>query len=227
MTGDDVLLLTLQHGDSFFPGGSVSFSWGLEGLQRDGLLRNATDLRGFVEGQLLGRWATCDRPAIVAAHRCHESLQDVAAVDAALDAVTLPMHLREGSCRCGSALLNVHEKLASPGAAPYRAMVRAGDAKGHLAAVQGLLFGRIGMPESPVVAISAHTTVVTLLGAAVRLGIVGHVDSQRILTDSRALIAEILTDDLVPDIDSLSSYVPVAEIAVMRHETQDSRLFFN
>ena len=227
MKADEVLLLTLQHGDSFFPSGAVSFSWGLEGLHRDGLVGNASELQGFLEGQLLGRWATCDRPALVAAYRAFGDLEEVAAVDAALHALTLPEHLREGSRRCGSALLTVHQKLATPQAADYRAMVRSGEAKGHLAAIQGLLFGQIEIPESAIVAISAHTMAAALLSAAVRLGIVGHIDGQRILTNLRPLILEIAAEEPSPNLDSLSSYMPATEIAVMRHETRDVRLFFN
>ena len=37
------LLAALQHADSFFPSGTVSFSWGLEALRADGLVRNADD----------------------------------------------------------------------------------------------------------------------------------------------------------------------------------------
>jgi len=33
--GIGAVLVALQHGDSFFPGGAVSFSWGLEALRAD------------------------------------------------------------------------------------------------------------------------------------------------------------------------------------------------
>jgi urease accessory protein len=37
------LLAALQHADSFFPSGTASFSWGLEALRADGLVRTADD----------------------------------------------------------------------------------------------------------------------------------------------------------------------------------------
>jgi urease accessory protein len=99
---DRALLLALQHGDSFFPSGAVAFSWGLEGLVRDGLVRDKESLFGFVESQLLGRWQNCDLPAVLAAYAARGDLQSVAAVDAALDALTLPTQLRLGSRRSAS-----------------------------------------------------------------------------------------------------------------------------
>ena len=224
---DDTLLLTLQHGDSFFPTGSIAFSWGLEGLHRDGLVRNAEELLGFIEGQLLGRWGTCDLPAILLAYRSRGALDEVAAVDAALETLTLPQQLREGSRKSGAALLGVHEKLGTSGAAPYRAMVRSVTVAGHLPAVQGLLWFHIGASEASACAMSAHAATVGLLGAAVRLAIVGHLDAQRILTKTHAVIKDIIAGRPASDLDQLSSYAPAAEIAAMRHETRDARLFFN
>ena len=51
------LLLMLQHGDSFFPSGGLSFSWALEGLCGDDELRGSDALFHFVIGQLRARWA--------------------------------------------------------------------------------------------------------------------------------------------------------------------------
>lgn len=223
---DGALLLALQHGDSFFPSGAIAFSWGLEGLCRDGLVRDHKELLGFVEGQLLGRWRTCDRPAVLAAYRARGDLRGVTDVDLALDALTLPTHLREGSRRCGAALLSVHYKLDNVGAAPYRALVRAEDVPGHLAAVQGLLWYRAGVAEASVAAMSAHSLVIALLGAAVRLAVIGHIDAQRILMRCHPLIEEAAMG-ASPNVDEFSSYTPAAEIAAMRHESRDSRLFFN
>ena len=227
MNDDLALLLSLQHGDSFFPTGSVAFSWGLEGLCRDGLVRDSDDVLGFIQGQVLGRWATCDLPAVLAAYRARGNLAQVAAVDAALDAITLPLHLREGSCRCGAAMLGVHDKLGTAAAGPYRRMVRSGIVPGHLAIVQGLLWFHLGVSESSVAAISAHAATVSMLGAAIRLSVVGHIDAQRILATARQAIVEILANPPSSDVDTFSSYGPAAEISIMRHETRDSRLFFN
>ena len=50
---DPSFLALLQHGDSFFPGGATSFSWGLEGLCADGIVVDADDVSAFVTGHTL------------------------------------------------------------------------------------------------------------------------------------------------------------------------------
>ncbi len=220
------LLATLQHGDSFFPSGGVSFSWGLESLCAEGLVADETDVRRFVQGQLGHRWATCDRPALIAAHRAGRNLESVALVDAELEALALPQGLRVGSRRAGGALLNAHERLETRHAKEYRRMVKTGAAFGHLPVVQGLAWGAVGLAEEEAAAVSAHTLCVALLGAALRLGIIGHVGAQRILDDMRPEMTRLLSLP-VPQAGGFSACTPAADIAVMRHETAEVRLFAN
>ena len=60
-------LVLLQHGDSFFPSGAVSFSWGLETLADDGRVHSADSVSEFLVNQIRYRWATSDRAALAAA----------------------------------------------------------------------------------------------------------------------------------------------------------------
>ena len=45
MTEFTSLLASLQQSDSFFPSGSMAFSWGLEALQQDGLVTDVAKPR--------------------------------------------------------------------------------------------------------------------------------------------------------------------------------------
>ena len=226
MPDPERLLTALQHGDSFFPSGAVSFSWGLETLCAAGSVTNEADVRGFVEGQLSHRWATCDRPALLAAQRAGSDLNGVARVDEEVEALALPRGLRVGSRRAGGSLLNTHERLETPQAHGYRRLMKSGAAFGHLPVVQGLVWNAVGLSEDDAAALSAHTLCVGLLGAALRLGIIGHMASQRTLRAMRSEIGRLLALP-VPAPGDLSAYTPAADIAAMRHETAEVRLFAN
>jgi urease accessory protein len=220
------LLGALQHADSFFPSGAVSFSWGLETLFADRKVATPQQLAAFVEGQLRQRWATCDVCALTAVFRAQGNLDRVAAVDGIVEAMTLAPELRDGSRRAGTSLLNVHAKLDTPGAAEYRGRVRGGLACAHLPVVQGLVWRACGMTEETCRAISAHTLCTGLVGAALRLGMVGHLDAQKTLLKVRPVVAALLKLEPAAN-DAICAYTPEAEIASMRHEQQDSRLFAN
>ena len=220
------LLTMLQHADSFFPSGTVSFSWGIETLGADGKIINAGDVERFVAHQLSGRWATSDRPVLAAAHAAGRDLQEVLAADWLMEASSLAHEQRAGSRRMGAALLNIHARLETPGALDYQTRARAGVAPGHVAAVQGMLWHALGVDADDACRIAAHGLTVGLLGAALRLGIIGHIDSQAILGRLHPVIEDILSAPPVV-LDELHTYAPVADIAMMRHETQESRLFYN
>ena len=226
MTELDQLLITLQHGDSVFPSGALSFSWGLEQLASDGVVASAADIERFLDQQLRLRWAGCDRAVLTAAYHAGDDLDRVVEADTVLDAMTLPHALRAGSTRAGAALLSVHLRLKSPRAAAYDHRIRDGAAPGHLAVVQGLLWGGLGLDAATAAAMSGYGFAIAVLSAAVRLGLIGHLAAQEILSAVRPTVAALCAAP-VPPLSALSSYAPLADIAAMRHETADLRLFVN
>ena len=223
---DPSFLALLQHGDSFFPGGATSFSWGLEGLCADGIVVDADDVSAFVAGQLSGRWAGFDWPVTRHAFDHADDLDALCGVDARVEAQTLACELRVGSRRAGAALLGVHARLGTPRADAYRRRIARGDALGHLAIVQGMVWRGAGVGRDALGALSAHSLCIGLLGAAVRLGVIGHVDAQRILTRVAEPVAEALDRPACP-IEEIAAFAPQTEIASMRHETAEIRLFMN
>jgi urease accessory protein len=218
-------LAVLQFGDSFFPSGAVSFSWGLEGLSDSGVVTGADAVRVFVVGQLRARWAEFDRPVVVAAHQARMSLEVVTAIDAQVEMQPCA-ELRSASRRMGEAMLSVFARLGIGEAATYRGLVKQGDALGHLAAMQGYLWGRADLSERDAVALSAHTFITGLLGAGIRLGCLSHIDARQILIAARQEAANLAAQP-VPTIGEPSAYAVEAEIAVMRHANNSLRVFAN
>lgn len=218
------LLCTLQHGDSFFPSGAVAFSYGLETLCADSYVTTVEEVERFLWGQLRGRWASCDRGVLMAAFRAGDDLEGVERADALQEAVALPRELREGSRWVGAALLRVHAELGTRNAEAFQARVSAGRTPGHLAAVQGLVCRGVGLREEQACAVSAHGLCVALLGAALRLGVIGHVGAQRLLAGLRPALADLLAAP-PPALKDVHGFAPLAEVAAMRHETQAGRLF--
>jgi urease accessory protein len=220
------LLKALQQADSFFPSGATAFSWGIETLIADRAADLRADLLPVLIAQLEERWATFDRGVLACAFEADGNVQVLASIDAEVEAMLLPAELREGSRRAGASLLDVHQRLGTRGATDYRSAVRSGMARGHLAVVQGTVWRALGLTGLQAQAISAHAFCVSLLGAAVRLGVIGHMQSQRALSAAQEVIAQLLQRP-APPLDACYSFTPQLDIAAMRHETQAARLFVN
>lgn len=226
MTDSLQLLRLMQDGDSFFPSGAVSFSWGLETLCEDGIVKSEDDVARFVSAQLSQRWFQFDRPIVIAAAQASREIERLAEIDKIADARTLPAEIRSGSRRAGKGMLSIHIQLMTEGAREYWTLVESGEARGHLAPMQGFLWSRRGIAPQEAALMSAHTLCTGLLGVVVRLGVIGHIGAQRILRNVQHQIAEFAAIPPV-GLGDIHSFMPQAEIGSMRHETAEMRLFAN
>ncbi|MBM4259284.1 MAG: urease accessory protein UreF [Deltaproteobacteria bacterium] len=222
MTNPPEILTLLQHGDSFFPSGAFASSWGLETLHADGKVTDAVSLTRFIAGQLRLRWARCDRVALISTYRAGDALAQVAQIDAELEALALARDLREASRRAGRALLRTHAQLATRNAATYLEWIKTGQAYGHVPVAQGVVWRGVGLSEEAATMLSGHGLCLTFVSVAIRLGIISHIEAQQILGQLHAPLLEILH---LPPPPFMSSFSPLTDVAIMRHETQSVRLF--
>lgn len=244
------LLLALQLGDSFFPSGGSAFSWGLESMQCDGMVSSAEQVFGAMSGLVEQRWAGFDRPLLRAAHaaswRPHPSagpspidriddgpanaaitpFDALIALDELCEAMSLNAGARSASRRLGFTQLRVHGELGLANAAGYLQVVRAGRAIGHLPVAQGLVWASLGLSIEDTEAMSAFSLCTAVAGAAIRMGVLGHIDAQKLLMRMRARIAAVL-DTPAPDLDAMWTGAPALDIAALRHEPRAARLFAN
>lgn len=226
MTDRHSLLKVLQSADSFFPGGATSISSGLEGLTQDNVLKSEDDVANFVFGQLRSRWAVFDRGIVIESGKNAANCEGLAEIDQIVEAQTLSQSARDGSKRTGNALLGVHVKLETPFAGKLQDLIQSEKAHGHNCVVQGMVWKQCGSEISDIEIMSAHCFMVGLVGAALRLGFIGHVGAQKIISRCHDLVKNLISVD-APDISSLSAFTPQQEIALMRHENTSNRLFIN
>lgn len=220
MAEAESLLIALQMGDSAFPSGGFAFSWGLETLKADRMVTDAAGVAAFVRTLLGRRWATAERPVLRGAVGADPAR--LGALDREVEAMTLAAELRECSRRAGRSLLRAHARLATPGVAGYREAIAEGRALGHLPVAQAVAWTGAGMTADAVEALSAWTLVAALGQAAVRLALIGPLQAQAMLAGLRPEIADLLA---TPCPERPHAFTPAAEIAAMRHETGEARLF--
>jgi urease accessory protein len=217
------LLLMLQFGDSAFPAGGFAFSWGLEGLAADGLIDDGADVAEIIHQQLTQRWNTMDRILLGRAHAA-PGVDAMMRVDRLAEAATPSAAMRVGSRRAGRALLGVCARLNLPGVPEYRSVVADDSFLGHLAVVQGVVFRAAGLPLALAELLSGWAVIGSLTSAAVRLGLIGHIEALGIAAQSRATLAGLLGTPIAEDAE-LSSFTPLADIAVTRNGLRHTQMF--
>jgi urease accessory protein len=222
----DVTLLQLV--DGLFPAGGYAHSLGLETYAQEGIVRDRAGVEAFVLAHLEGGAGPCDAVAVTSALR-HARAGDLAAceaLDATLEAMKPARPLREASAQMGRQALRALAAISDDARlAAFRAAVEARRTPGHHAVVFGLAGAAFGWAPEDAAAGFLYQGAAMLVGASLRLLALGQVDGQRTLAALGPAIARLAraAADAAPG--DLASFGPGLEVAAMRHERLDARLF--
>ena len=220
------LLAALQLGDSRFPSGAFSHSFGLETLIAEGSVRAPDELAQALDVQLRERLARADVPALLAAHAWAGDLATVCAVDRELRAVKLTLEDRQGSERMGRRLATEVLRLApDPALDGFLTAVREGRAPGNHAVALGLAGRALGLEGRDAALVACYTSAAALVSAAQRLLRLGHGAAQELLLGAWPAMTEALRIAEGVDWRELCPCAPGFDVASARHERAPSRLF--
>ena len=221
-------LALMQLADSFFPSGTYTFSHGLEALVQQNKIQQPEDVVAFLQILLQNKIATCDLVALIHAYRAStaDELEAIKQIDARLFAQTLIDTIRKTQQQSGRALLLVAQSTWQ-----HRQLV-ALDREGALKqfhCLHPIVFGVVANVADLTITDTAlaflHGFVTGVLGAAIRLGILGHLQAQKILLVLAPDIERAYTVASTMSLDEMWSGTPAIDIAQMRHSKLSSRLF--
>lgn len=214
----------LQTTDSLFPTGAFSHSGGLEGLTGEGILRTAEDAERAIEEILRHSFARVDLPVCGLAHRAALA-GDVAALvnlDGLVHSLKAPREAREASQSLGRRRLRIVQSLEE-----FRHRVEEDRTVGHQAVVTGMHGALEGISREETMLAFAYGTAAGLVSSAMKLLPLGQTRAQALLSRLGASMAETVraADGLGPE--DLGSFLPLLDIAAMRHEVARTRLFIS
>lgn len=221
-------LVLMQLSDSFFPSGSFTLSHGLESLVQAGQLVNPEDLPCFLRLLLRNKIGPTDGVALIHAYR-GSAIADLDAVrqaDTLLFAQTLIAKTRETQRKSGRALLMV---ATSTWQDSQLEILNQDAATGKFHGLHPVVFavvGRVaGLSEQDTVLAFLHSFVTGLLGAAIRLSVLGHLQAQKVLLQLAPDIEATYQTAASLSLDQMWSCTPAIDIAQMRHQKLEYRLF--
>jgi urease accessory protein len=208
-----------------FPVGAFAYSHGLEWAQEAGDVTDAAGLQAWLADLLEHGAARNDAVLFVVAHRALAAADDAALAEAAEIALALASseERRLETVTQGDAFLIAAAKswpcaalerlrAAWPGPAAYPVAVAAA-AQGHgIAAAEALPAFLLGLVSN-------------LVSAAVRLGIVGQTDGQRVIAALVPAVTALAAELRDATLDDLGGAAFRSDLAALRHETQYTRLF--
>ena len=213
------LLAALQLGDSAFPSGAFTQSYGLETLVAERAVLSASDVEAVLAAHLRHRLAKSDLPAMLAAHRAatHTDVDLVIRIDAALTAIKMTREERQASHRMGARLMTETRRLA-----PHPILESSPENAAVAFALAGLAMG-LSARESAFT--YAYSFASSLVSASMRLLRIGHGEAQAALRRSHPEIERAVDDAETVPWEALCPFAPRLEMAAARHERSPARLF--
>ena len=207
----DALMTLVQWLSPAFPTGGFAYSHGMEQVIADGGIRSAADLEAW--------------------------LADVLRFGAGRqDAILLSASLQPGADHAALAALS---RAVQPSAERLRETIDQGEAfartvaaltgqaalSGPLPVAFGAAAAGLGLPAAQVIALYLHAFASNLVSAAVRFVPLGQTEGQAALAALHPLIASLAETASTLGTDALESAALGADLAAMRHETLDVRIF--
>jgi len=221
-------LALMQLADSFFPSGSYTLSHGLESLVQAGKITSAEDIETFIRLLLCNKVGSTDLVALAHAYRASaaSNLEDICEIDALLFAQTPIEKTRSAQRQSGRALLMVASKTWPH---PQLETLSQQTASGQLNCLHPVVFAVVaqiaGLDEQTALVAFVHSFVTGVLGAAIRLGAIGHLQAQQIRLSLSADMMKVCQEASRLPMDEMWSCTPLIDLAQMRQSKLSRRLF--
>jgi urease accessory protein len=218
----------LQMSDSFFPTGLYATSNGLEALSKVKKLKSK-DISQFITVYLKQVIGPSDCTALGNAYESCKK-RDLAALlntDESLYFMRIIEETRSASVRSGSQLLKCvssfvkHKKMLKD----YQNAISTGNATGIYSVSFGVAAWSLDIPKNKAGLILLYGFTVSVIGAALRLGILQHFDGQEIIHELRPVILESVLKNIDRPVSKMWQFAPGLDILQMKHEMMSSKMF--
>ncbi|MGG1635578.1 urease accessory protein UreF [Paenibacillus sp. NRS-1760] len=230
MNNDMKWLAMQQLLDSALPIGGFSHSFGLETMVQDGRMNRSAQLYDYASAMLMQSWASSDAMVIKAVYRDAPkgNWEKVWAIERIVHLQRVASETRSGVEKIGRRLLQlaaaIHPQLDW---SPLLEAMKAGNCFASHPLSHGYACWVLGISEEKAIQGYLYTCIVTCVNSALRLMSMGQTEGQSLIARLIPLTADALEIVRAMEPEQAYSNMPMAEMAMMRHERLYSRLFMS
>lgn len=227
--GAAFLARTLQFGDSMFPIGGFSFSCGLESAIQKGVVADAAALHGFTR-TAVEQAARGDGVALIAAHRAatEDDIDTLIGIDKLVEARKLSEEMRTMSVRMGKKFTEMGvQMVGAPLLCQWRDRIESSATPGCYPVALAINFAVQRLPARGAFVVHQYGVAAAILGAALRLMRISHVETQKILYELNGHADAAYEKAAAVRLSDMAGYAPLTDILSAVHAKAHVRLFMN
>lgn len=213
MSTDNAVLTLAQWFSPSYPLGSFAYSHGLETAIQSGVVSTADDLHGWLR-DLISHGSVRNDCILLRLAFDAESDAERAEIDAAARAFAASAERSRETDLQGAAFARTTSAIWATDTPDMTNPVAV-----------GTVARRLNLPVALTASMYAQAMVSNLVSAAVRLVPLGQTEGQRVLATLSPLCSGLAEDTADTTMDDLSSTTFAFDIAAMRHETLQPRIF--
>jgi urease accessory protein len=223
-------LSIMQLCDSFFPTGMYTMSNGLEALfYSKKKVKDANGLRDLIKVYIEYQIGPADCAALGNSYEYAQGsdLQKLLEVDEILFSMKLIRETREATTRSGIQLLRCvssfiinHEILNN-----YQEAIKVKQASGVYAVALAVVSSALRIPKRKAALMMLYAFSVSLVGAALRLGMIQHLEGQRIVHELKPSMLNTVNNNIDRPLTGMWQFVPDIDIIQITHERMGSKMF--
>lgn len=224
----------MQLSDSFFPSGMFSMSWGLESLFQHNIIINGEQIHDFIIEQIEFQLIPCDCSILSITMDAvkNNDLSQILSIDNKFYSLKLTKDVRNSLVRSGKQVFNCLMHVVNDTnhknhlLKQFQSKIEKNETPCTYPVAIGIYSQCLGISLPSAMKILLYSFCSSIVSAAIRLGIIQHLDAQKIL----GLLAEPVNTFVTNKIKEKTptdiwQLTPFTEIHQMYHEHNESRMF--
>lgn len=220
----------LQLSDSFFPTGMYSTSSGLETFFYQNRIKKASELQALIKVYLECQIGPADCVALSNAYESARAsdLQRMKEADLRIYSMKLVKEIRDVSVRSGTQLLKCIESISTNKTVhDYLDAIKSRKGLGTYPVALALACSVFGIPKTRAALILVYTFSVSMIGAALRLGMLNHFEGQKIIDELKPLMLNTVKKNVNKQLSDMWQFAPEIDITQIQHEQAETRMFIS
>ncbi len=224
----------MQLSDSFFPSGMFSMSGGLESLFQHNIVTNGDQIREFIIEQIEFQLIPCDCSVLSMTMNAvkNNELSQIMSIDNKFYSMKLTKDIRNSLVRSGKQVFNCLMYMVNDSnqknhfLKQFKSKIEKNETPCTYPVAMGIYSHCLDISLQSAMKILLYSFCSSVISAAIRLGIIQHLDAQKILgllaEPVNTFVTNKIKEKTTTDIWQLT---PLTEIHQMYHEHNESRMF--